>query len=112
MTRHKPWRPDNPDAIIVARPSKFGNPFRINGSTWPYERCTQVRDRTHAVRLYRLHLREHPELEAAARHELAGTDLACWCPLPGPGEYDHCHAALLIQAANGIPDFFGRTDTP
>lgn len=49
MTRHKPWRPENPDAVIVSRPSKFGNPFvyrgdrglarvpATNGDPWEYE---------------------------------------------------------------------------
>ncbi|QAY71797.1 DUF4326 domain-containing protein [Xylanimonas protaetiae] len=37
--------------------------------------------------------------EPAAR--LAGHDLACWCPLPEPGEPDHCHAAVLLAIANG-----------
>lgn len=49
MTRNKPWRPDNPNAVIVARPSKFGSPYRYrtpyglarvpatNGDPWEYE---------------------------------------------------------------------------
>lgn len=35
-----------------------------------------------------------------ARRELAGRSLACWCPLPVPGEPDHCHAAVLLEVAN------------
>lgn len=27
MSRATPWRKDNPDAVIVARPSRWGNPF-------------------------------------------------------------------------------------
>lgn len=27
MSRQHPWRADNPDAVIVARPSRWGNPF-------------------------------------------------------------------------------------
>jgi hypothetical protein len=27
MTRSRPWRPDHPDAIIVARPTIWGNPW-------------------------------------------------------------------------------------
>jgi hypothetical protein len=35
------------------------------------------------------------------RRELAGRDLACWCPLPErPGQPDHCHAAVLLAIAN------------
>lgn len=29
MTRNKPWRSGNPDAVIVARPSKWGNPHKV-----------------------------------------------------------------------------------
>lgn len=33
--------------------------------------------------------------------ELRGHNLACWCPLPKPGEPDHCHATVLLEVANG-----------
>lgn len=33
------------------------------------------------------------------RAELGGRDLACWCPLPEPGEPDHCHAQVLLRLA-------------
>lgn len=36
----------------------------------------------------------------AIRKELRGHNLACWCPLPAPGEPDHCHAAVLLEIAN------------
>jgi Domain of unknown function (DUF4326) len=42
-----------------------------------------------------LHLEGEPELVEAARHELAGRDLACWCPLDLP-----CHADVLLDVAN------------
>lgn len=32
--------------------------------------------------------------------ELRGHNLACWCPLPEPGEPDHCHAAVLLELVN------------
>jgi hypothetical protein len=31
--------------------------------------------------------------------QLAGKDLACWCPPPAPGRPDHCHAQVLLQKA-------------
>lgn len=31
---------------------------------------------------------------------LRGKNLACWCPLPKPGEPDHCHASVLLRLAN------------
>ncbi|MDI5965791.1 DUF4326 domain-containing protein [Streptantibioticus silvisoli] len=36
-------------------------------------------------------------------HLLRGKDLACTCPLPEPGEPDHCHAAVLLRLANDAP---------
>jgi hypothetical protein len=38
---------------------------------------------------------------ADLRRDLAGRDLMCWCPLPEPGQPDHCHAAVLLKLANG-----------
>jgi hypothetical protein len=29
MTRQRPWRHEHPDAVIVARPGPWGNPFRV-----------------------------------------------------------------------------------
>jgi len=34
------------------------------------------------------------------RKVLAGLDLACWCPLPEPGQPDWCHATVLLKEAN------------
>lgn len=53
-----------------------------------------------AVAAYRQWLATRPDLIAAARAELAGRDLACWCKQPAPGEPDYCHAAVLMDVAN------------
>ncbi|MGK7663333.1 MULTISPECIES: DUF4326 domain-containing protein [unclassified Marinovum] len=29
MSRQRPWRKDHPDAVIVARRSRWGNPYRV-----------------------------------------------------------------------------------
>lgn len=39
-------------------------------------------------------------LAAIAAGALTGRDLACWCPLPEPGEPDHCHGRVLLRRAN------------
>ncbi|MDI9901323.1 DUF4326 domain-containing protein [Rhodococcus sp. IEGM 1409] len=55
--------------------------------------------RSEAVRLYRLDITEllvSPPLIAMAPKELAGKDLACWCPLDSP-----CHVDVLLELANG-----------
>jgi len=53
------------------------------------------------VELYRRWLAKRPLHLAAVRKELAGRDLMCWCPLPEPGQPDHCHADVLLRLANG-----------
>ena len=89
MSRQHPWRADNPDAVIVARPSKWGNPYTVAESGSNRE----------AVRMYLLAFINDPVRLAVAsqiRTELAGHDLACWCPLDQP-----CHADVLLDIANG-----------
>ena len=84
LRRVKGWcKP--PDAVVVTRASKhWGNPFKV-----------EIYGRDEAIRLFRLHLAEHPELVALARHELAGRDLACVCPLD-----QSCHADVWLAAVN------------
>lgn len=101
--------------VYVGRGSRWGNPARVvyrrdtrgwhvehdnggNVGTWP----TAEGAREFAVEVYRSHLIAHPELAEAARAELAGRDLACWCPLPEPGEPDHCHGAVLLELARPL----------
>ena len=111
MRRTKGWRkPDG--AIVVARPSKWGNPYTIEREGRGYTVIDRARDsilgtfhsmydppnmgaRYWSVQGYKLHLGRHPELADAARRELAGRDLACWCPLDQP-----CHADVLLELAN------------
>ncbi|KUH38408.1 MULTISPECIES: DUF4326 domain-containing protein [Streptomyces] len=50
------------------------------------------------VELYRRWIEQQPDLVAAARRELAGRDLLCWCPLDQP-----CHADVLLELANYEP---------
>lgn len=118
MTRNKPWRADNPDAVIVARPTKWGNPWRVvavRDNWFPWGEAADVIHEERgssigrfslttripntgapywACHAYRRDLTE--ELIAAARRELAGRDLACWCRLDQP-----CHADILLALAAG-----------
>ena len=99
MSRQRPWRAEHPDAVIVARPSKWGNPYRVGGtamveSDWHGDRVTIEYEMTPAlaIELYRQRF-IHDSREIRA--ELAGRDLACWCPLDKP-----CHADVLLEIAN------------
>jgi len=114
-----------PGARYVGRGTPYGNPFAVrwNGTRWQIidtgDRSRSLREepqtfaradkhyaRVAATRLFELHtgpmgLYEYsPEDLAALRAELAGKDLACWCPLPEPGEPDYCHAAHQLRLAN------------
>jgi hypothetical protein len=115
LRRTKGWRlPDG--AIVVSRPSRFGNPFKVGERLWPgsplWPYLTQSMpggtagskmitpvDRAIVVEAHRLWLTSQPHLMAAVREQLGGRDLACWCPLPHPGQVDVCHAATLLAIA-------------
>lgn len=89
LRRSAGWR--KPDGVVVvARPTRWGNPFRFGGDSGV--------DRAEAVRRFGAWLEATPEGQAlakAAQRELRGRDLACWCPVDGP-----CHADFLLQVAN------------
>lgn len=105
MTRRRPWRAEHPDAVIVARPTRWGNPYRV-GQTYPHGPAhgtgvVTVQDAGHAVRLYRQWLFHQRRSEDLAL-ELAGRDLACWCPLEDEhGNPVPCHADVLLAISNG-----------
>ena len=94
LSRAKGWRiPEN--TVKVDRTTKWGNPY-LGGQDGD-------ENRSHLVELFRLYLEGQPEgrqLAQDARKELRGRNLACWCPLPTPGERDVCHAAVLLEIAN------------
>jgi hypothetical protein len=73
-------------AIYVGRPSRWGNPFPVVAG-----------DQAAAVAAYRRWLLEQPELVAAARRELVGRVLACWCRPGTP-----CHADVLIELTGEV----------
>lgn len=86
LSRAKGWRkPDG--AVVVSRPSRWGNPFPVDGAAVP--------DRETSVRLYREWAATDPPELADVVAALGGHDLACWCPLDGP-----CHADVLLARAN------------
>jgi hypothetical protein len=94
LRRTAGWRKP-PGAVVVTRPhSRFANPYRIGH---------EARDATEAVAMFRLYLLARPDLVAAARVELCGRTLACWCR---PG--DPCHADVLLGVANADERYVGR----
>lgn len=94
LRRTKGWRKPE-GAIVVSRPSKWGNPMWA-GIFAGYTTEDAVRDFRRWLNgdnSYRS-LGNPPSLEEITR-ELRGKQLACWCPLDKP-----CHADVLAEIAN------------
>lgn len=115
-----------PGAVYVGRPSKWGNPIRITPYRGRY--CTMYRvhgspldrnggpsyadmetARYFAAKAFEWDLlngryRDYPSVDEI-RAELAGHDLACWCPPRRVyrngtlGDFN-CHADVLLELAN------------
>lgn len=74
------------NSVYIGRPSKWGNPFVIGPDG----------TRAEVIAKFEQYLFDNPRLIAAARQELRGRDLVCWCaPLP-------CHGDILHLVANGV----------
>lgn len=72
------------DGVYIGRPSKFGNPFVIG----------QHGSRAEVIARYEAWLMSQPALVEAAKRELRGKSLVCWCaPLA-------CHGDVLLRIAN------------
>jgi hypothetical protein len=75
--------------VVVARPSRWGNPHRIEAHTPEAHRVSveAFRDDLVADRL--------TFFVAEVRRQLAGRDLCCWC-----APELACHADVLLEVAN------------
>lgn len=118
LRRTKGWRLPL-HAKSVARPTKWGNPFVVwrNGEWyadtydagrkcmgWAIKCADNLTARTFAANAYRAAIDNGSRMVPSKdeiRGALAGLDLACWCPLPGPGEVDQCHARVLLDICTG-----------
>lgn len=96
------WRKDHPDAVIVARPSKWGNPYRVGIHGTAQECVDRFRrllsgmiDNTRPPCPHVADLMAFQDYARANLHELRGKDLACWCPLD-----QACHSDTLLKMAN------------
>ncbi|MDX3064013.1 DUF4326 domain-containing protein [Streptomyces sp. ND04-05B] len=111
--RTKGWRkPEN--TVVVSWPSRFGNPFLIKDAIeaeWsqPHRACAENYSEWLRVgtaggwyeTTYRIgkQVLDRRQVLHDIR-KLRGKNLACTCPLPEPGQPDHCHAAVLLKLAN------------
>lgn len=114
LSRARGWRKP-PGAVVVARPTRWGNPFRVGEAymwaaadpdeAWPVPthrepgvhddgaRVVVCPDTATAVEWFRRWA--VGDYAAEARRLLRGRDLGCWCPLDRP-----CHADVLLEIAN------------
>lgn len=104
-----------PNTVGVARPSIFGNPFKVMpyGGKWGVLTAFDIGDangklatgfdrffdqpveaRGYAVELFRKYMKRRTLLATELVY-LRGKNLACWCPLDQP-----CHADVLLELAN------------
>jgi hypothetical protein len=119
LKREKGYKkPDN--TVVVSRPSKYGNPFRI-GEKFPmelykhesffrsigftrmikYSAGSTVEDAKEAVELYKkwldwLKANKTEDFEQLVS-DLRGKNLACWCKA---GAKVPCHAKVLLTIVN------------
>lgn len=87
------------NTVVVSRPSRWGNPYHVSDVVLRYPSLTAHEAAAFAVNQFRHDLRaDHPGYPSDddIRRELAGRNLACWCPLARP-----CHADVLLEIAHG-----------
>jgi hypothetical protein len=106
LRRTKGWRKPV-GAVVVSRPSKWGNPYTVPSCIEEGFAATKEQARRVCVAEFRtdltraLHQPWGWSLPIQIRNiadsieELRGRDLACWCPLDQP-----CHADVLLELAN------------
>jgi hypothetical protein len=107
LRRTRGWRKPE-GSIVVARPSKWGNPFTVQNAL-DNDYADSLKDaRQICADAFKdcLYCGEYSEWWFAAGaprfvaiaediDELRGRDLACWCPPGTP-----CHADVLLEIAN------------
>lgn len=110
LRRTKGWRKPE-GAIVVARPTRWGNPVAWSAhqvrDAFTGEIVVATKDAPAAARRIAVDgfrsMLANPEYRAInnypgddeIRSALRGHDLACWCPLDQP-----CHADVLLELAN------------
>jgi hypothetical protein len=104
------WRKP-PGAVKVARPMRWGNPFKIDDCIESSYATTEDEARAVCVEAYRAWLASEEPWENRDEERrdwiltnlptLAGKDLMCFCRVAGPGEpYVPCHRDVLLVLAN------------
>lgn len=79
-------------ARLVARPSRWGNPYPLDRSIPAADVEARMRDRAAVLVLYRVWLLDRLRADPAFLEPLRGHDLACYCP-----PEVRCHADILLE---------------
>ncbi len=82
-------------AVNVARPTKWGNPYKVGDHPFGDKRCKPMTAQD-AVERFEVRNCRWADFGSAIVRELRGKNLACWCRLDAP-----CHADVLLKIANG-----------
>lgn len=116
------------NTVSVARPGRWGNPFKVGGCVTLNGPTVTIWNAEQAVALYRAWLLLNPGLLLAVPAQLRGKNLACYCPqfvcaeercgtvitlhgwvgaccprCGGPMRKVACHADVLMEIANATP---------
>lgn len=92
-----------PNTICVSRPSKWGNPFKVDKrfDIWGqfvtqkmsrYHYSHKIKDLQDSLFRYTDYLQRMIKFGHLDISELKGKNLACWCPIDKP-----CHADILLK---------------
>jgi hypothetical protein len=102
LSRKKGWKLP-PNTVVVARPTKWGNPWKVR----KHKKLRDLRDDCsprEAVEAYEQWLQsEGYGILLGAKVALRGKNLACFCKvIDEHGNYVPCHADILLALANGM----------
>lgn len=127
MSRQHPWRAENPDAVIVARPSRWGNPYVIGWTIRDYAaECARAgKDPDRALAPIVTHITNPPDWMVTRKVRDAADAVECFRQLMAEWTYDDedaveafllplkghdlacwckpgeaCHADVLLELAN------------
>ncbi len=88
-----------PGAASVARPTRFGNPYKVKPyGPWTLAEALTLYERDLLAGVLVSKPGRTPTTVAEVRRRLAGRHLACYCPAGQP-----CHGDILLRIANGQP---------
>lgn len=86
------YKDDCRGGVYIGRPSKFGNPFEIGKDG----------TREEVIAKFRTWIISNATLLQAAKTELQGKNLVCFCAPKA------CHGDILLEIANGHTDIAGE----